>query len=74
MDMCHEMSARYKYARCHHRQYYTREIRAAGWFWSKVFDVEGRRFATVACQRCKHTELFRIDSSKLGPVFDLFTG
>ena len=63
----------YKCPRCDHRDYSTGEIRAAGGFWSKIFDVQGRRFTTVTCQRCKRTELFQIESSKLGSVFDFFT-
>jgi hypothetical protein len=49
-------------------------MRAAGGFWAKIFDVQNRRFTTVTCQRCRHTELFNIESSKLGSVFDFFTG
>lgn len=63
----------YKCPRCDHRDYVAGEIRAAGGFWSKIFDVQGRRFTTVTCQRCKRTELFQIESSKLGSVFDFFT-
>ena len=63
----------YKCPRCDHQLCDTGEIRAAGGFWSKIFDVQGRRFTTVTCQRCKRTELFQIDSSKLGSVFDFFT-
>ena len=32
--------------------------------------MQGRRFTTVTCQQCKHTELFKVDSSRLGNVFD----
>lgn len=71
--MPYETSTRYKCLRCDHRHYDTGEIRAAGGFWSKVFDVQGRRFTTVTCQQCKHTELFKVDSSGLGNVFDFFT-
>ena len=49
-------------------------MRAGGGFWSKIFDIQGRRFSTVTCQRCRNTELFQVDSSKLGSVFDFFTG
>ncbi|HJN43125.1 MAG: zinc ribbon domain-containing protein [Vicinamibacterales bacterium] len=70
----HAMSTRYKCPRCHHPQYDTGEMRAAGGFWSKIFDVQNRRFTTVTCQRCRHTELFAVESSKLGSVFDFFTG
>lgn len=68
------MSGRYSCPRCQCRQYDTGEMRAAGGFWAKIFDVQNRRFTTVTCQRCRHTELFNIESSKLGSVFDFFTG
>lgn len=49
------------------------ELRAAGGFWSKVFDVQSRRFTTVTCCRCRYTELYQGDSSTLGNIFDFFT-
>jgi predicted nucleic-acid-binding Zn-ribbon protein len=49
------------------------EIRAPGGFWSKIFDVQGQKFSTVTCSRCKYTEIFKADSSMLGNVFDFFT-
>jgi predicted nucleic-acid-binding Zn-ribbon protein len=65
--------SKYKCARCSHRQYETGELRAAGGFWSKIFDIQGRKFTTVTCTRCRHTELFDTPSNKLGNVFDFFT-
>ncbi len=49
------------------------EIRAAGGFWSKIFDVQGKRFSTVICSHCRYTELYAADTSMLGNIFDLFT-
>ncbi|HSG81995.1 MAG TPA: zinc ribbon domain-containing protein [Gemmatimonadota bacterium] len=49
------------------------EMRATGGFWSKVFDVQHRKFTTVTCDRCKYTEIYKADSSALGNIFDLFT-
>jgi predicted nucleic-acid-binding Zn-ribbon protein len=66
-------STTYSCPRCRHDRYEVGEIRAAGGFWSKIFDVQGRRFSTVTCLRCKHTELFQVESGKLENVFDLFT-
>lgn len=48
------------------------EMHVAGGFWSKVFDVEGRKFSSVTCTRCKHTEFFKADRSQLANIFDLF--
>lgn len=64
---------KYKCVKCAGEAYDLGEIRAAGGFWSKIFDVQGRRFTTVTCQRCKYTEFFRADSSMIGTLFDLFT-
>lgn len=60
-------------AKCGHGVCETGEMRAAGGFWSKIFDVQGRKFATVTCERCRYTEIYQAESSKLGSIFDFFT-
>ena len=50
------------------------ELRGAGGFWSKIFDVQGARFTAVTCQRCKYTEFFKADTSLLGNIFGAVTG
>lgn len=68
------MSDRYRCPRCHHREYDTGELHAAGGFWSKIFDIQARKFTTVTCRRCHRTELFQVDRhTTLANVFDLFT-
>ena len=62
----------YKCIRCGHGECEIGSIYAAGGIWSKVFDVEGRKFSTVTCARCKHTEFFRADRNALANIFDLF--
>lgn len=49
------------------------ELRATGGFFTKVFDVQSKKFTTVTCSQCKYTELFKADSSMLGNIFDFFT-
>ena len=49
------------------------EMRAAGGFWSKIFDVQGSRFTAVTCRNCKYTEFFKTQTSTVGNIFDLFT-
>lgn len=58
--------------RCGHLDCELGTIHAAGGFWSKVFDVEGRKFTTVTCTRCRHTEFFKADRKALANIFDLF--
>lgn len=57
--------------RCRNRTCEIGEIHAAGGFWSKIFDVEGRKFSTVSCARCKHTEFYKADKGALSSIFDL---
>jgi len=63
----------YTCPKCRNTQYEVGEFRAAGGFWSKIFDVQSKRFTTVTCSQCQYTEIYRISSSMLGNVFDLFT-
>ncbi|UCC43806.1 MAG: zinc ribbon domain-containing protein [Candidatus Zixiibacteriota bacterium] len=63
----------YTCPKCSHNRYEIGEIRAAGGFWSKIFDVQGKRFSSVTCTRCRYTEFFKADTSTLGNIFDFFT-
>jgi len=49
------------------------EMRAAGGFWSKIFDVQGARYSAVTCDKCKYTEFFKAPTNMVGNIFDLFT-
>lgn len=66
-------SSKYVCPKCGNRQYETGEMRATGGFFSKIFDVQNRKFTTVTCSRCRYTEFFAASSSKLGNIFDFFT-
>ncbi len=63
----------YRCPKCGNTRYETGQIRTTGGFWSKIFDVQHKKFTTVTCDRCKYTEIFKADSSALGSIFDLFT-
>ena len=64
---------RYRCAKCSHTAYETGEVRMAGGFWSKIFDVQGQRFTAVTCGQCRYTEIYKADTSMLGNIFDFFT-
>jgi predicted nucleic-acid-binding Zn-ribbon protein len=63
----------YKCPKCGNNQCEVDEMRAAGGFLSKVFDVQSKRFTTVICTNCQYTEIYWAASSMLGNIFDLFT-
>jgi len=63
----------YHCPKCGNTAYEMGEIRAAGGFWSKIFDVQGSKFSRVTCAQCKYTEFYMADTSMLGNIFDFFT-
>ena len=63
----------YTCPKCSNTQYEVGELRAAGGFFTKVFDIQSKRFSTVTCTRCKYTEIYKADSNMLGNIFDFFT-
>jgi predicted nucleic-acid-binding Zn-ribbon protein len=63
----------YRCSKCDHNRFEVGEIRATGGFWSKIFNVQNKKFSTVTCSKCRFTEMYQADSSKLGNLFDLFT-
>jgi predicted nucleic-acid-binding Zn-ribbon protein len=64
---------KYTCPKCGNTSYDVSELRATGGFFTKVFDVQSKRFTTVSCTRCRYTELYRAESSMLGNIFDFFT-
>jgi predicted nucleic-acid-binding Zn-ribbon protein len=60
-------------AKCGNRSFETDQFRATGGMFSKVFDVQNKRFTTVSCAHCTYTEIYRTKTSKLGDVLDFFT-
>jgi predicted nucleic-acid-binding Zn-ribbon protein len=63
----------YQCPKCDNRDYAVSEFRTAGSYLAKIFDVQGKKFSTVTCSRCKFTEIYAAESSTLGNIFDLFT-
>ena len=63
----------YQCPKCSHRSHDVGEMRAAGGFWSKIFDVQGARYSAVTCRQCRYTEFFKTPTNMLGNVFDFMT-
>jgi hypothetical protein len=63
----------YECMKCGNREYEMGELRTSGGFWSKIFDVQNRKFTSVSCTECGYTEIYKGDSSMLGNVFDFLT-
>jgi len=59
--------------KCRNNEFSTGQIRVAGGFWSKIFDVQASKYNAVTCDKCGYTEFYRGTSSTLGSIFDFIT-
>ena len=50
---------KFKCAKCGGFEYKIGELRAAGSFWTKIFNVQNLRFNTVSCKKCGYTEIYK---------------
>lgn len=67
------VSSKWKCPKCQCHEYDTDTIATTGSGWSKIFDMQNRKFTAVTCVNCTYTEFYRGKTSTLGNVFDLFT-
>lgn len=45
--------------KCGNTQYESDQFQATGGNFSKIFDVQNKKFITVSCTRCGYTELYK---------------
>ncbi len=64
---------KYSCPKCGSRVCTTGEIRTTGGFWTKIFDIQNRRFTSVTCEMCKYTEFYNVPAKKIGDILDFFT-
>ena len=60
--------------KCNHKECEIGEIRVTGSFWTKIFNVQNKKYASVSCSKCFYTEFYKgQSSSRIANVFDFFT-
>jgi len=59
--------------RCKQRSFEEGEMRVSGGFWSRIFDVQNKKYVSISCTHCGFTEFYKRTSSTMGNVFDFFT-
>jgi len=60
--------------KCNHKEYEVGEIRVTGSFWTKIFNVQNKKYSSVSCSKCSYTEFYKDQpSSHLTNLFDLFS-
>ena len=67
-------SSKYKCSKCGNTEYESGEIRATGGFWTKIFNIQNRKFVTLSCKKCGYTELYsKIRAKTAENILDFFT-
>lgn len=63
----------YTCPKCGNRTYQLDQMRATGGTWSKILDIQNKKFTSVTCERCTYTEFYKAKTSAMSNIFDLFT-
>ena len=56
--------------KCGATEYETDSFQAAGGNFSKIFDIQNRKFITVSCCRCGYTEIYKAKRSAGWNILD----
>ena len=60
--------------KCENRDFETGEIRVAGSFWQKIFNIQRSKFSSVICSKCSYIEFLKGESaSTLANSIDFLT-
>lgn len=60
--------------KCGCTEFDSERIQTTGGNFSKVFDVQNKRFTAIICTRCGYTEFYRENSSLGWNIIDLLMG
>ena len=51
--------AQYQCAKCGCQEFESGQFQATGGTFSKLFDVQNKKFITISCKKCGYTELYK---------------
>jgi len=63
----------HKCIKCNSGDFTQGQLRAAGGFWTKLFNIQNLTFNTISCEQCGYTEVYKKGTSKAENVLDFFT-
>ncbi|RLJ63343.1 hypothetical protein CLV86_1880 [Lacinutrix venerupis] len=63
----------YECPKCHNTSCDIDQMQATGGLFSKLFNIQNKRFTTVTCKKCTYTEFFKSKTSTISNIFDFFT-
>ena len=63
----------YRCPKCNNTTCEVDQMQATGGTFSKLFNIQNKKFSSVTCARCSYTEFYKADTSALTNIFDFFT-
>ncbi len=60
-------------SKCGGSEYSSGEIRTTGSGVSRFLNLQNQKFTVVSCSGCGYSELYRMDGSGVGNIFDILT-
>ena len=64
----------YTCPKCNNRNFETDQIATTGAGWSKIFDLQNRKFHIISCSNCGYSEMYKGRRSRgITQILDFFT-
>ncbi len=63
----------WKCLKCENTEYEKDQFQATGGNFSKLFDIQNKKFFTVSCTKCGYTELYKTQTDAGMNILDFFT-
>ena len=64
---------KYHCPKCNNTTFETDQMQATGGTFSKLFNIQNKKFTSVTCKKCTYTEFYKASTSRLTNIFDFFT-
>jgi len=64
---------KYRCPKCNNTTCDIDQMQATGGTFSKLFNIQNKKFTSVTCQKCTYTEFYKASTSRLANIFVFFT-
>lgn len=58
--------------KCQNNEFEKDQFQATGGSFSKIFDVQNKKFVTITCTKCGYTEIYKAQTSSGMNILDFF--
>lgn len=65
---------KYRCPKCGNTRAEMDEIRTTGKGFTRLFDIQNRKFTVITCSHCKYSEFYKGSASTLGNIADFLIG